>query len=112
MDTRVRHVIRLIQEDMAAERTLSEMAAEVNLTAGYLRDLFKREIGMTALKYRKTLRYIEAKRLLVESSLPILEIMRRVGISDESHFTRDFRARYGMAPRSYRAEHRPSKKKS
>lgn len=109
MDPRVKHVVGLIQNDLAGQRTMTELASEVSLTGGHLRHLFRREIGLTALKYRQKLRLIEAKRLLVETALPVAEVMRRVGLTDESHFSRDFKAQYGMSPRSYRAEHRPTK---
>jgi transcriptional regulator GlxA family with amidase domain len=105
MDARVSHLVRLIQENIARNITLDEMAAEVNLTTGHLREVFKREIGMSPLKYQKSLRLLEARRHLENSQLSVLEIMALVGITDESHFNRDFKDVYGLAPLKYRRQY-------
>jgi len=39
-------------------------------------------------------------------SLPIREVMRQAGCTDKSHFSKDFRARFGVGARQYRAAFR------
>ena len=43
-----------------------------------------------------------AKYLLETGFLSIKEITYSVGLSDESHFVRDFKKAYGIAPTNYR----------
>ncbi len=110
MNTRVQKVVHLIQKDLSRKVTLSEMAQAVNLSAAHLRTLFKSEIGMTPMQYQKKLRLLEARRLLESTFLNVQEIMVRVGLSDDSHFVRDFKKLYGLTPAQYRARHRASER--
>ncbi|MFI5781506.1 helix-turn-helix transcriptional regulator [Nocardia sp. NPDC051570] len=47
-------------------------------------------------------RMTEARRLLADTTLPIAEIARRVGLPDPGYFTRQFRHTYGLPPRTWR----------
>jgi AraC-like DNA-binding protein len=43
-----------------------------------------------------------AKILLETTFLSVKEIMTEVGVSDESHFVRDFKSVYGVSPARFR----------
>lgn len=102
MDYRVRHALRLIAENLSRSLVLGEIARAVNLSQPRLRYLFKVETGMTPAQYQKSLRMQKAKELLEETFLNVKQIMLRVGVKDQSHFVRDFRALYGLTPAEYR----------
>lgn len=110
MDSRVTEAVKLIQGDLSRRANLDELARRVELSSSHLRSIFKSEIGMTPAQYIKKLRLLEAKRLLETTFLNVQQVMRCVGISDDSHFVRDFKKRYGMTPmhyrRKFRTEHR------
>lgn len=103
MDPRVQKVLRLMKEDLSRRLTPREIARAVNLSPAHLRYLFKAETGMSIMQYQKALRLEEARRLLENTFLSGKEIMIRIGITDESHFVRDFKQSYGMTPAQYRA---------
>ncbi len=105
MNPRVQKVVHLIQKDLSRRLTLSDMAQAVNISPAHLRALFRAEIGMTPVQYQKKLRLLEAKRLLESTFLNVQEVMVRVGLSDDSHFVRDFKKLYGYTPAQYRAHH-------
>jgi transcriptional regulator GlxA family with amidase domain len=105
MNPRVQKVVHLIQQDLSRKLTLSDMAQAVNLSPAHLRALFRSEIGMTPIQYQKRLRLLEARRLLESTFLNVQEIMIRVGLTDDSHFVRDFKKMYGTTPAQYRAQH-------
>jgi AraC family transcriptional regulator len=44
----------------------------------------------------------QAKVLLAQSNLPIVDVAVRVGFMDQSHFTTTFRKLTSMTPRMYR----------
>ncbi|MCA1557798.1 MAG: AraC family transcriptional regulator [Acidobacteria bacterium] len=111
MDSRLQKVVNLIQKDLSRKITLSEMAESVNLSATHLRALFKSEIGMTPVQYQKKLRLLEARTLLESTFLNVQEVMVRVGLSDDSHFVRDFKKLYGLTPAQYRTQHLHEEKK-
>ncbi|HEV2912039.1 MAG TPA: helix-turn-helix transcriptional regulator [Pyrinomonadaceae bacterium] len=98
-----------MKEDLSRKLMPGELARAVNLSPAHLRYLFKAETGMSVMQYQKTLRMEEARRLLENTFLSGKEIMLRIGITDESHFVRDFKQSYGMTPAQYRARFRPQK---
>jgi transcriptional regulator GlxA family with amidase domain len=58
-------------------------------------------MGMAPKQYLKNLRLERAKELEETTFLRVKEIMSAVGINDESHFARDFKAKYGETPAAY-----------
>ena len=89
-------------ENLHREISLTELADSVNLSVWRLSHIFQSDLGMSPIKYLKLLRMEKAKNLLEKSGLSVKEITYRVGINDESHFTRDFKKVYGKAPSHYR----------
>jgi two-component system response regulator YesN len=102
MDRRVQQVILLMEEDIRKSLTLEEWAQIVNLSPSHLYHLFKSETGETPSRYLKTLRMQRAKELLETTFLTVKEIVTATGISDGSHFVRDFKKQYTMTPTQYR----------
>lgn len=102
MDVRVQHIVTLMRRDLRARLKLSDMARAVNLTSFHLCHLFKAQTGSSPARYLKTLRLERARELLETTFLNVKEIRVLVGLNDESHFARDFRAAYGLTPQQYR----------
>jgi AraC-like DNA-binding protein len=57
---------------------------------------------MPPLQYLRHLRLEEARRLLENSFKQVKVIAAAVGLPDRSHFTRDFKEKYGCTPSEYR----------
>ena len=102
MAERVKRVIEMMQGDPSKTFSLEKMAESVNLSAPYFCFLFKSITGVPPAKYLKTLRMQQAATLLTTTFLSVKEIVRRVGLTDESHFVRDFKRLYGCTPSEYR----------
>lgn len=47
-----------------------------------------------------------ARKFLERTSLSVRQVMLRVGVSDESHFVRDFKKAHGLPPIRYRTLHK------
>jgi AraC-like DNA-binding protein len=92
----------MMRDDVSGELSLAELGQSVNLSAWRLCHIFKSDVGMPPIRYLKLLRMERAKQLLETSFLSVKEIAFRVGLNDESHFVRDFKATYGSTPTSYR----------
>jgi len=101
-DRRVQRVTVLMQAELHRSVPLHEFAKSVNLSGSRLRHLFKVETGISPSEFVKSLRMQRAKELTETTYLSIKEIMSCVGISDPSHFVRDFEKLYGLSPARFR----------
>jgi len=67
----------------------------------YIRDLFKKEKGLSPLGYLSNMRLNYANKLLLNAQtnhLKIYEIARMCGYNDQLYFTRVFSKKYGISP--------------
>src|SRR5690606_28378624 len=79
----------------------AEFQRVTHLSRAHLCHVFRQTIGRSPTAYLLDVRMDRACRLLRESTLPISEISRRVGISDANYFARIFRQRMGVAPSAW-----------
>ena len=91
-----------IRRSYAGRVGLEDVADEVSLSPTYFSRLFKEEAGQSFKSYLNSLRIGEAKNLLRETDLPLLEIASQVGFEDQSYFSRVFRNVVGISPGRYR----------
>lgn len=105
MDLRVQIIVALMRDDLRRERSLDELARRVSLSRSRFQHLFKAETGTSPAHYLRDLRLDRARELLETSLLSIKQVMAGVGISDKSHFVREFKKAYGLTPTQYRAAH-------
>jgi AraC-like DNA-binding protein len=96
-------VFEVIERRYGGPLSLRDVAAEVRLSAGHLTTAVRRKTGRTVQDWITERRMSEARRLLVETDLPLGEVGRRVGYPDGGYFARVFRREHGVAPRDWRA---------
>src|SRR5215208_2105261 len=102
MEHRVRQVIGLAEESLHKGWSPAKLAALVNLSPSRLHQLFKEETGVPPARYLRRLRMRRAKELLETTNLSVKQVMAGVGLTDESHFVRDFKKTCGLTPARYR----------
>ena len=95
-------ITRYLQEHLAEEISLSVLAEEFHLSAQYISQLFKSEIGVGFLAYLTNIRMEQAKKLLLSTSLSIAEVSEQSGYSDYRVFTKVFKKAEGITPSQYR----------
>jgi AraC family transcriptional activator of pobA len=88
--------------------SLADVAAELRLSAGHLTTVVRRRTGRTVQQWITERRMQAARRLLVDTDLPIAVLGHRVGYRDASYFIRRFRAEHGMTPLQWRHAGRES----
>ena len=86
-------IVRYMQEHLAEEISLNVLAETFHLSAQYISQLFKNEIGVK-----------RAKKLLVSTQLSIAEISERCGYADYRVFTKVFKKTEGSTPSQYRRD--------
>lgn len=83
--------------------SLREIAAAAGVHPVHVCRSFPRRYGMTLGDYVRALRIDYAARELMATRRPIAGIALDAGFASQSHMTRHFRARMGIAPAAYRA---------
>ena len=78
------------------------LAEEFHLSAQYISQLFKSEIGVGFLTYLTSIRMEHAKKLLLSTSLSIAEVSEQSGYADYRVFTKVFKKSEGITPSQYR----------
>ncbi|MDQ2804989.1 MAG: helix-turn-helix transcriptional regulator [Pseudomonadota bacterium] len=76
------------------------------MTPVHLRRLCRDHLGTTPLGAVNARIVLEAKRLLVFSSLEVKEVAAAVGFADHAYFSRFFQRETGLAPTAFRATRR------
>lgn len=94
-----------IRERLATTVRLDDLAAAVGLSKFHLLRTFKAFTGLTPWRYQVQLRLASARDLL-RAGTPASQVALLCGFFDQSHFTRLFRASYGITPAAYAAAHR------
>ncbi len=82
--------------------TVASIAERFNYNAHYLTRVFHGETGMSLIHYIGVRRMDEAKKLLLNSSLPLEKIALAVGYSDSKYFMKAFKKHCHVTPSEYR----------
>jgi len=82
-----------------SNRTLSDVSGyHIN----HLNRLFLRQTGTTAHQYLLNIRIEAAKKLLLNTDLPLSDIAEQTGFNSSAHFSSYFRKTCGASPSEYR----------
>lgn len=81
---------------------ISMIGEKFGITPSYLSKQFKAQTGDALLDFISRTRLEEAKKLLTEQPLSIMEIARRVGYADINTFNRTFKKFEGITPGKYK----------
>ena len=97
-------ITRYLQEHLAEDVSLSVLSEEFHLSAQYISQLFKSEIGVGFLNYLTNIRMEQAKKLLLSTDLSIAEVAERSGYGDYRVFTKVFKKTEGITPSQFRRD--------
>lgn len=98
----VNEVLRIISAEFSKDLSLEYLASRVHLTPSYVSFVFKKETGVSVVKYINRFRMEKAKEFLDQSNYKIVDVYRMVGFSDPSYFGMTFKNYYGLTPSQYR----------
>jgi AraC family transcriptional regulator len=99
---KLRHTITYIQAHLEQELSLVTLAAVGQTSPAHFARLFKHATGLAPHQYVIVCRMEQAKRLLAETNMPLIEIGPQVGCADQSHFSALFRKHVALTPKAYR----------
>lgn len=79
---------------------------QTGVTAGHMASIFKQQYGLQPIQYLNGQRADQAKKLLTETAMPIIDIAGEIGFNSLPAFYRFFKKQAGITPKAYRAEAR------
>jgi two-component system response regulator YesN len=82
--------------------SLDKVAAEVQISPGYLSRLLKQETGFTFVDYLTRVRITRAVQLMADPAAKIYEVAEMVGYQSQHYFSRAFKRVFGRPPVEYR----------
>lgn len=91
-----------VNNRLSEKITLQKIGEETYFSPLYCETVFKRETGVSIIRFVLERRIEEAKRLLSEGSLPLKKIAEAVGFEDYNYFSRAFKKSTGLTPREYK----------
>lgn len=100
--SRMQQAIDYIQEHYATDLNMAVVSNHVSMNYSLFSYAFKQYTGKNFVNYLKELRVNEAKRLLAETDMRVIEISQQVGYENEKHFMKIFKSVSGVSPTEYR----------
>lgn len=100
---RLRRALRYIEDHVAGDLTLADLAREARMSRFHFCREFKRSIGASPHQFIIARRLARAERMIRESRAPLAEIARACGFGASGRLAAVFRRRHGMTPSAWRA---------
>ncbi len=91
----------LIEENFRSEKFVKGYASKLNITEKHLNRVTKSCIGKTSTQLISERIILEAKRMLIYSTLNVSQIAVELGYFDNSYFVRLFKKNVGITPNAF-----------
>ncbi|MGZ9899702.1 helix-turn-helix domain-containing protein [Shewanella gaetbuli] len=94
--------IEYINQHYAQDICIKELANASHLSVSALERRFKKHLQKTPKQFLREFRLEKARRMLIETQLPISDIAQNAGFASHSYFSQHFKAMFGELPTHYR----------
>lgn len=98
----LRRVTELMQSDLSADVTMSDLASACGLSVSYFARAFRQSTGQPPHRWLLEQRVARARTLMSSPALPLADVALACGFADQSHFTRVFKSLVGASPGVWR----------
>lgn len=103
-NSKVLSIIELMEANLSEPLSLIEIADDVDLSRRQIERLFRQEMGRSPARYYLEIRLDRARHLLIQSSLPVVEVAVACGFVSASHFSKCYRELYARSPQQERVD--------
>ena len=94
--------VSLMEANIEEPMTLDELSHHVGLSRRQLERLFQRYLNCVPTRYYLELRLERARQLLLQTSMPIVDIALACGFISAPHFSKCYRDTFSLPPRDER----------
>lgn len=105
-DRQIRAALGFVDQNFGKDLSDDEVAHRVGLSTSHFRYLFRQATGRPFQQYLLARRLEQARRLLIETDIPVQDIGAELGFSSLASFSRAFARHYGTPPSALRDERR------
>lgn len=95
---RIAVAVERLRKDFDQPLRIEEIARELGMSVSGFHHHFRAVTAMSPLQFQKQLRLQEARRLMLGEGMDAASAGFRVGYSDASHFTREYKRLFGAPP--------------
>ena len=103
-NSKVLSIIEVMEANLSEPMTLVEIADHAGLSRRQIERLFRHHMGRSPARYYLEIRLDRARHLLIQSTLPVVEVAVACGFVSASHFSKCYRELYGRSPQQERAD--------
>ena len=100
--SRIEEALAYIKDNYSQDLNMAVVSNHVSMNYSFFSYAFKQYTGKNFVNYLKELRMNEAKRLLAETDMRVIEISQQIGYENEKHFMKTFKKECGVSPTEYR----------
>ena len=98
----LRRIHERLTDHWAEAPSLSMLAADAGVHPAHVSRAFRHHFRCTITEYVRQVRIARAETYLSSTELPLADVARLVGYSDQSHFSAAFKRERGITPARYR----------
>jgi transcriptional regulator GlxA family with amidase domain len=95
-------VAQLMEENIEKPLSLEQIAKATGLSRRQIERLFKRDLHCVPKHYYLEMRLRRARELLLQTSMPIMDITTACGFQSPPHFSKCYRIQFGYPPSAER----------
>lgn len=99
---KIQQAVVYIRENFDKDLNMAVVSNHISMNYSLFSYVFKQYTGSNFVNYLKDIRIEEARRLLVETDMKVVDISMKVGYENEKHFMKIFKAACGVSPTEYR----------
>lgn len=104
LGSRNRHLLNAVtylEEHLEEPFSIDDCADHVGVSRRQIERLFRKNLGVTPLQYLAGLRLQHGRALLAETDMSVLDVAIACGYGSSAHFSKSFRARFGVSPHRF-----------
>lgn len=102
----LKQAIKLMEENLEDALSIPQICKRIRLSQRQLDRLFAQFVRKSPVLYYRDIRLDRARSLVTQTDMRLSEIAVACGFSSQAHFSRAYRERFGLAPRTDRVEGR------
>ena len=104
IDRRIRHAMRILENEQTPLPETSEVAARVGMSLFYFVRLFGQQVGLTPQEYGRSLIMMHSAGRIRYSKDPIAVVAKDFGYAKQATFNKAFTKHHGLAPARWRRQ--------